>query len=108
MNLERRIARLENTLASHGCTCPDSAELSWPGNPIPPNCNNCGGQRIVYPLRQHPRQLEAVIRAGLPLIAKACADSPRADLSRLTDHELHVLRTALQAAEGLATTTVRP
>jgi hypothetical protein len=31
-NLNSRIARLEQTLGTLPCSCPDSTELSWPGH----------------------------------------------------------------------------
>jgi predicted lipid-binding transport protein (Tim44 family) len=40
-----------------------------------------------------------MIRQALPILQKAYDSNQRADLRKLTDHELHELKTALQAAE---------
>lgn len=102
-NINARLTKLERALAHHHCGCPNSAELSWPGHQPNPHCPHCGGQRLIYPLDQHPRHAEPLMRKALPLIQKACLDSDRADLSRLTDPELHQIKQALLAvaqAEG--------
>jgi hypothetical protein len=83
-----------------------------PSNPVRltepnTNCPTCGGQKLVYPLPHHPRRAEPLIRQALPLLKKAFGTEQRADLSKLTDQELHQLKTALQAIEQAAPTNTR-
>jgi hypothetical protein len=99
MNLNNRITRLEQTLASRPCKCPDCADLSWPGHQPNSHCPRCGGQRLIYPLTHHPRAAEPLLRDALPILAKSYNGRERADLSKLTDPELQQLKQALQAAE---------
>jgi hypothetical protein len=101
-NLDSRIDRLEYTLGTLPCRCPDSANLAWPGHQPNPHCANCGGERLIYPLVHHPGPAEPLIRQALPIIAKAFGADRRADLSTLTDQELRQLKTALQAVEQAA------
>ena len=72
-----------------------------------PHCPTCGGQQLVYPLPHHPRGAEPLIRQALPLLKKAYDGNTRADLGKLTDQELHQLKTALQAIEQAAPTNTR-
>jgi hypothetical protein len=101
-NLNHRLSRLEQTLGSLPCSCPSSADLAWPGHQPDTHCRSCGGERLIYPLAHHPRDAERLIRQALPLITKAYDGNPRPDLSTLTNHELHQLKTALQAVEQAA------
>ena len=103
MSLNTRIAKLERTLGSQNCTCPDSADLSWPGHRPNPHCANCGGERLIYLLTHHPRHAEPLLRQALPILAKAYNGHERADLTKLTDAELHQLKAALQAHQLEAT-----
>ncbi len=102
-NLNSRINRLEQTLGTLPCTCPDSADLAWPGHQPNPHCASCGGKRLIYPLANHPRSAEPPIRQALPIIEKAFGTDQRADLSTLTNQELHQLKTALQTVEQATT-----
>src|SRR5207245_1391528 len=83
-NLNNRIIRLEHTLGTLPCSCPNSTQLSWPGHQPDPHCRSCGGERLLYPLTHHPGPGEPLIREALPLIAKAYDGNTRADLSTLT------------------------
>jgi hypothetical protein len=103
MNLNTRISRLEQTLATQRCRCPDSTDLAWPGNHPAEHCSRCGGERVLYPLTHPPGAAERLLRNALPIMRKAWADSDRADLSKLTDQELRQLREALQAADKTGT-----
>ena len=103
MNLNNRISQLEQTLANRPCKCPDCADLSWPGHQPDTHCASCGGERLIYPLANHPRSAEPLIRQALPIIEKAFGTDQRADLSTLTDQELHQLKTALQTVEQATT-----
>ena len=47
------------------------------------------GERLIYPLAHHARDSEPLIRQALPTIQKAFGTDQRADLSTLTNHELH-------------------
>lgn len=96
MTLNQRITRLEQTLATQHCDCPNSADLSWPGHQPDPHCQICGGQRLIYPLDHHPRKAEPLLRKALPLISKIY-DGNTKDFSKLSDQELKQLREALQA-----------
>jgi hypothetical protein len=102
MNLNHRISRLERTLATQRCDCPNNADLAWPGHQPDPHCPRCGRARLIYPLAHHPRDNEPLIRQALPTIQKTFGTDQRADLSTLTNHELHQLKTALQAVEQTA------
>ena len=73
-NLNNRIHRLEHTLEALPCTCPNSAELAWPGHQPNPNCPTCGGERLIYPLPHH-RDAEPRIRQALPILRKAYGTS---------------------------------
>jgi hypothetical protein len=64
-----------------------------------------GRDRLIYPLAHHPRDGQPVIRQALPTIQKAFGTDQRADLSTLTNHELHQLKAALQAVEQTASTS---
>jgi hypothetical protein len=99
MSLHNRINQLERTLGALPCTCPNNANLSWPGHQPDPNCPTCGGQRLIYPRTHHPRNSEPLIRAALPILTKAYNGNQRADLSNLTDNELDQLKSALQVVE---------
>jgi len=100
--LNNRIRRLEHTLEAISCICPNGADLAWPGHQPDPNCPTCGGERLIYPLPHHPCGAEPLIRQALPILTKAYVGNQRADLSKLTDHELDQLKTALQAVEQAA------
>jgi hypothetical protein len=102
-NLNGRINRLEHTLGALRCSCPDSVDLAWPGQQPDPHCPTCGGKRLIYPLAHHPGPGEPLIRQALPIIKEAFGDDQRADLSTLTDQELHQLKTALQTIEQTTT-----
>ena len=102
-NLNSRINRLEQTLGTLPCSCPDSTQLSWPGHEPHPQCPTCGGERLVYPLAHHPGPAEPLIRQALPIIKKAFGNDKGADLGKLTDQELHQLKTALQTVEQATT-----
>jgi hypothetical protein len=102
-NLNSRTTRLEHTLGRLPCGCPNSTDLSWPGHEPDPHCPTCGGKRLVYPLAHHPGPGEPLIRRALPIIQKAFGNDQRADLSTLTDQELHQLKTALQTVEQATT-----
>jgi hypothetical protein len=104
MNLQNRISQLERTLSALPCNCPNSADLAWPGHEPDTNCPRCGGKRLIYPLANHPRSAEPLIREALPLIKKAYGANTHADLSKLNDQELHQLKTALQAVDHTAPT----
>ena len=97
MNLDHRIGKLERTLAALACTCPNSADLAWPGYEPGLHCDTCGGERLIYPLTNHPGHNEPLIRNALPILNKAYNGNPTADLSKLTDHELQQIRAALHA-----------
>ena len=99
MNLNNRITRLEQTLASRPCKCPDCADLSWPGHQPNSHCPRCGGQRLHLPTHSPPAAAEPLLRDALPILAKSYNGSERADLSKLTDPELQQLKQALQAAQ---------
>ncbi len=101
-NLTNRIRRLEHTLEALPCTCPDSADLAWPGHQPNPNCETCGGERLIYPLPHHPRGAEALVREALPILKRAYGGNTHADFSTLSDQELDQLKTALQAVEQVA------
>ena len=98
-NLNTRITRLEHTLRTHPCSCPNNDDLAWPGRQPNPHCPTCGGERLIYPLAHHPGPGEPLIRQALPILKKAYGADRRADLSTLTDQELRQLKTALQAVE---------
>ena len=102
-NLNSRINRLEQTLGTLPCSCQDSTQLSWPGHEPHPQCPTCGGERLVYPLAHHPGPGKPLIRQALPIIKKAFGNDKRADLGKLTDQELHQLKTALQTVEQATT-----
>jgi hypothetical protein len=106
-NLSNRMTRLEHTLGTLPCNCPDSADLAWPGHQPNPNCASCGGERLIYPLPHHPRSAEPLIRQALPIIQKAYGTDGRSDLSTLTDQELQQLKTALQTVEQAGPTNTR-
>jgi hypothetical protein len=99
MNLNQRLHRLEQQLRQQRCRCTNSAELSWPTHQPDPHCPSCAGERLVHPLKHHPRNAEPLIRAALPIIEKADAGHNRIYLNKLTNTELHQLKTALQALE---------
>jgi len=96
-NLNSRVTRLERTLGTLPCSCPNNAELSWPGHQPDPHCARCGGERRIYPLAHQPGPAEALLRQTLPIIQKAYGNNQGADLSQLSNHELHTLKKALQA-----------
>ena len=98
-NLNNRISRLEHRLGTLPCHCQNSADRACPGHQPDPHCRSCGGERLIYPLANHPRDAEPLIRQALPIIEKAFGTDQRADLTTLTNHELHQLKTALQAVE---------
>ena len=102
-NLNSRINRLKQTLGTLPCSCPDSTHLSWPGHEPEPHCPTCGGERLLYPLAHHPGPGEPLLRRALPIITKTYDVNNRADLSKLTDQELHQLKTALQTVEQATT-----
>jgi hypothetical protein len=102
-NLNNHINRLEQTLGTLPCSCADSTHLSWPGHQPDPHCPRCGGERLVYPLAHHPGPAEPLIRQALPIIKRAFGNDKRADLGKLTDQELHQLKTALQRVEQATT-----
>jgi hypothetical protein len=102
MSLNNRISQLERTLGALPCTCTNNTDLSWPGHQPDPNCPNCGGERLIYPLTHHPHNSEPLIRAALPILAKAYNSNHRADLSNLTDNELDQLKRGLQVVEEAA------
>jgi hypothetical protein len=102
-NLNDRITRLEHTLRKLPCSCPDSADLAWPGHQPNPHCASCGGERLIYPLAHNPGLGEPLIRQALPIIEKTFGADQRADLSTLTDLELRQLKTALQTVEQATT-----
>jgi hypothetical protein len=102
MRLHSRISQLERRLGTLPCTCPHNTDLSWPGHQPNPSCPSCGGQRLIYPLPHHPRDAEPLLRAALPILAKAYNGNAHANLNNLTDNELDQLKTALQAAEQAA------
>jgi hypothetical protein len=102
-NLNNRINRLEQPLGTLPCSCHDSAHLSWPGYEPDPHCPACGGERLIYPLAHQPGPGEPPIRQALPIIKKAFGNDQRADLGKLTDQELHQLKTALQTVEQATT-----
>jgi len=98
MNINSRVSRLEHTLGTLPCNCPHSEpDLSWPGHQPDPHCARCGGERLIYPLAHQPGPAEALIRQTLPIIRKAYGNNQRADLSQLSNQELHTLKKALQA-----------
>jgi hypothetical protein len=97
MNLNSRITRLERTLASQRCSCPDNADLSWPGHQPLQQCANRGGERLIFTLNHDPGGAERLVRAALPLLAKTYNGSDRLDYSKLTDKELDQVSTALRA-----------
>jgi hypothetical protein len=99
MNLNNRISKLERTLGEEHCSCPNSADLAWPGHQPDPTCKRCGGQRTIYDLPHHPHRAEPLMRNVLPLFKKADDGTGHADLSKLTDAELVQLREALAAVE---------
>jgi hypothetical protein len=99
MTLNRRIAKLERQLGQHRCGCLSNADLSWPGNHPNHTCSTCGGERIIYTLTHHPGAAELLLQAALPLITKAYQNGNHADLTKLTDAELHQLRTAFAALQ---------
>jgi hypothetical protein len=99
MTLSQRIHRLEHTPGQLHYTCTKSAELARPRHQPEPHCPTCGGERRIYELPHHPREAEPPIRPTLPIIEKAYSNNDRADLAKLTDSELHQLKTALQALE---------
>ena len=103
MSLNSRISKLERALGALPCHCPDTAELSWPGHQPEPQCPTCGGERFIYLLPYHPREAEPLLRQALPILAKAYNGNHNADLSNLTDNELHQLKTAFQAIAQTAT-----
>ena len=103
MRLHNRISQLERKLGALPCTCPHNADLSWPGHQPDPHCPSCGGERLIYPLAHHPGPGEPLIRQALPIIRKAFGNDKRADLGKLTDQELHQLKTALQTVEQATT-----
>jgi len=105
MSLQNRISQLERRLGALPCTCPHNADLSWPGYEPDPSCPTCGGERLIYPLTHHPRGGEPLIRAALPILAKAYNGNHRAHLDRLTDDELDQLRRALVAIQQAAPPT---
>jgi hypothetical protein len=96
-SLNSRLDRLEHRLATLPCSCPESSDISWPGHQPNPHCPTCGGERLIYPLTHYPGPGEQLIRQALPILKKAYGAGRRADLSTLTNHELHQLKTALQA-----------
>ena len=99
MNLKQRLHKLEQHLQRRRCRCTNSAELSWPTHQPDPHCPNCAGERLVHPLTHHPGTAEPLIRAVLPLIEKADTGHNQIDLSKLTNTEVHQLKTAFQALE---------
>jgi hypothetical protein len=99
MTLKRRIAKLEHQLGQQHCTCPNNAELSWPGHNANHTCTSCGGQRIIYTLPHDPGPAEPLLEAALPLIAKAYQHPNHADLNKLSDAELVQLKNALAALQ---------
>jgi hypothetical protein len=103
MTLNSRITQLEQALANQPCSCPNNADLAWPGHQPQPNCPSCSGERILYTLNNPPGEAEPLIRAALPTILKTYDGTNHADLSKLTNHELQQLTHALQAAERPAT-----
>jgi hypothetical protein len=102
MRLHSRISQLERRLGTLPCTCPHNTDLSWPGHQPDPNCPSCGGERLIYPLKHHPRNSEPLIRAALPILAKAYNGNAQADLNNLSDNELDQLKRALQVVEEAA------
>jgi len=92
-NLNHRLTRLEQILASQRCRCPNSADLAWPGHNPPSNCPHCGGERPIHQLEHDPGSAEHLIRDVPPLMAKTYNGTNRPDLSKLTDHELPASQT---------------
>jgi hypothetical protein len=100
MSLKQRIAKLETALATERCSCPTSIDLGWLGHQPPDQCTDCGGERLIYLIRDQPLGAEPLMRSVLSLLAETYDGTTRPDYSRLTDSELDQIRTALQAVEA--------
>jgi hypothetical protein len=94
MNVDRRLAKLERTLGTEACDCPDGADFSWPGHQPALHCAQCAGKRVIYALKHKPAS-EASLRAALPIFSKAHDGKNGVRLDRLSDIELQQLKTAL-------------